>query len=78
MAIIYDVPGDLETCRAALSDIAAQLHAHPDSVLTGEHGLAAATYRQAECAEELQERADALQGEGERLSALVYGAEVAL
>lgn len=48
----YSVPEDHETCRAMIRDIAAQLHAHPDSVLTGEHGLAAATYRQAMMADE--------------------------
>jgi len=66
----------METCQDMIKDIAAQLHAYHDSVLTGDGGLAAATYRQAQCVEELQERADDLQGEVERLSALVYGAEV--
>jgi len=40
------------TPAEALADIATQLHAHPNSVLAGEHGLAAATYRQAQAAEE--------------------------
>ena len=50
-----------EKAEAALADIAQQLHAHPDSVLTGEHGLAAATYRQAMAAEEADERCRDLQ-----------------
>ena len=45
--------------RVDLADIAKQLGAHPDSKLTGENGLAAATKRGRDAREAAEDRADA-------------------